>query len=162
MIRSTSTRRWSANQSLLRKTPPAGPSAMGRSRSARSPTTTTVFENPNDSPVDMWTMQAHRPQAHRTNNNRPEQNRNCVTYVVGQKCYLCRRLLTRIGRCAAGEGDYPRTHCLRRIPPPPPAPFRARRPPPPTGGGGKGIAPPPLPPPHFPGPPPPALRWPRL
>src|SRR5437588_10519020 len=94
MIRSTSTRRWSANQSLLRKTPPAGPSAMGRSRSARSPTTTTVFENPNDSPVDMWTMQAHRPQAHRTNNNRPEQNRNCVTYVVGQKCYLCRRLLS--------------------------------------------------------------------
>src|SRR5947209_5985258 len=122
MMRSTSTRRWSANQSLLRKTPPAGPSAMGRSRSARSPTTTTVFENPNDSPVDIWTMQAHRPQAHRTNNNRPEQNRNCVTYVVGQKCYLCRRLLTRIGRCAAGEGDYPRTHLADSPPSPQPSP----------------------------------------
>jgi hypothetical protein len=62
--------------------------------SARSPIKTTAYENPNTTPVDMWTMQTRRPQAHRSNNNRPERNQNCVTYVVGLNCYLCPRLLT--------------------------------------------------------------------
>lgn len=35
------------------------------------------------------------PRVHSpNNNNRPERNENCVTYVVGLKCYPCRRLLT--------------------------------------------------------------------
>ena len=66
----------------------------------------TTFENLNTAPVDVWTTQERCPQAHRSNNNRPEQNRNCVTYVVGLNCYLCRRLLNRILRCDPGEGTF--------------------------------------------------------
>jgi Integrase core domain len=76
------------------RTTPAGPSAMARSCSARSPIKTTAYENPNTTPVNMWTMQTRRPQGHSSNNNRPERNQNCVTYVVGLNCYLCPRLLT--------------------------------------------------------------------
>jgi hypothetical protein len=41
-------------------------------------------------------MQGHRPHAHRRNKSRPERNENCVTYVIGQNCYLCPRLLSLI------------------------------------------------------------------
>src|SRR5206468_8518531 len=85
-----------------RTTPPAGPSAMARSCSARSPITTTACANPNTGPVDAWTTQVRCPQAHRISNNRPERNENCVTYVVGLNCYLCPRLLKPK---ASGEGD---------------------------------------------------------
>src|SRR5207245_5328628 len=34
------------------------------------------------------------PRVHSPSNNRPERNENCVTHVVGLKCYPCRRLLT--------------------------------------------------------------------
>src|SRR5258708_22335630 len=93
--RFTSTKPWLVSRSVFVRAPPAGPSAMARSCSARSPTKATACANPNTSPVDMWTMQTHRPQAHRTNNNRPERNRNCVTYVAGLNCYPCCRLLKK-------------------------------------------------------------------
>jgi hypothetical protein len=67
--------------------------SYGRSRSVPSAIKTTAYENPNITAVDMWTMPAHRPHAHRTHNNSHERNQNCVTYVVGQNCYLCPRLL---------------------------------------------------------------------
>jgi hypothetical protein len=44
---------------------------------------------------------AHR--VHSLNNNRPERNQNCVTYVVGQNCYLCCRLL----KVRLAREDYP-------------------------------------------------------
>ena len=52
------------------------------------------LNKPKRKPVDLWTTRrgvAHK--AHRPSNNRPERNENCVTHVVGQNCYPCRRLL---------------------------------------------------------------------
>src|SRR5438034_7540565 len=50
-------------------------------------------ENQSASAVDLGTTLRVVPRAHSPSNNRPERNENCVTYVVGLKCYLCRRLL---------------------------------------------------------------------
>src|ERR1700687_1875701 len=80
---------------------PVGRSATARSCSARSPAKTTACENPSVKPVDLWTMQEHRPQGPQAQNSRPERNENCVTYVVGLNCYLCRRLQTcQEGMCS--------------------------------------------------------------
>src|SRR5436190_1268715 len=58
-----------------------------------------VCANRKSQPVDMWTTQVRCPHAHRLNNNRSktraEKKEKCVTHVVGQKCYPCRRLHTR-------------------------------------------------------------------
>src|SRR5258705_1314879 len=64
----------------------------------------TICESPNVKPVDVRTTQARCPQAHRRNNNRPEQNKKCVTHVAGQNCYPCPRLLTTVQRILMGEG----------------------------------------------------------
>jgi hypothetical protein len=42
----------------------------------------------------LWTTLGVAHRVHTLNNNRPEQNENCVTHVPGQICYLCPRLLT--------------------------------------------------------------------
>src|SRR5258705_13224588 len=64
-----------------------------RSSSVSLPIAVTICESPNVKPVDVRTTQARCPQAHRRNNNRPEQNKKCVTHVAGQNCYPCPRLL---------------------------------------------------------------------
>src|SRR4030088_383515 len=68
---------------------------MARSCLAPSPIRTTASANPNAPAVDLWTTLRVAHRVHRRNNNRPERNENCVTHVVGQNCYLCRRLLRR-------------------------------------------------------------------
>src|ERR1700678_2217835 len=93
IARSTSTRPWSVSRSVLSRTPSAGSLVMARSCSAPSPTKTTACENPNALAVDLGTTLRVAHRAHSLNNNRPEQNQNCVTYVVGLNCYLCPRLL---------------------------------------------------------------------
>src|ERR1700731_1556797 len=82
----------------------AGASTTGRSHSESSRIVTTVCASPSG-PVDVWRTQGGSPQVHRPNSSknrsnnrnskrsRPEQNEKCVTYVAGQKCYRCRRLL---------------------------------------------------------------------
>src|SRR5689334_4829914 len=85
-----------------------GPSAMARSCSARSAIALTDCVSPKASEraVDLWTTPSVAHKVHSPNNNRPERNENCVTHVVGQKCYLCLRLL-RVGvsraRCLWGS-----------------------------------------------------------
>src|SRR6266576_3240590 len=54
-----------------------------RSSSVSLPIAVTICESPNVKPVDVRTTQARCPQAHRRNNNRPEQNKKCVTHVPG-------------------------------------------------------------------------------
>src|ERR1700722_19609711 len=86
-----------------------GASTTGRSTSESSRTATTVCVSPRR-PVDVWRTQGGSPQVHRPKNSnknrknnsndkssRPEQNEKCVTYVAGQKCYLCFRLLRECG-----------------------------------------------------------------
>src|SRR5690242_7768842 len=72
-----------------------GRQATARSRSARSVTALTAYASPNARAVDLRTTLcvAHRVHSPNNNNNRPERNENCVTHVVGQKCYPCSRLL---------------------------------------------------------------------
>src|SRR5260370_40478451 len=67
---------------------------MDRSPSEPLHIAATGYANPNGKAVDLWTTPrgvAHR--VHSLSNNRPERSENCVTHVVGQKCYLCRGLL---------------------------------------------------------------------
>ena len=91
--RSISTKPWWVSRSASVRTLPAGPSAMARSCSARSPIKMTICENPNAPAVDLWTTLCVAHRVHSLNNSRPERNKNCVTHVVGQICYLCLRLL---------------------------------------------------------------------
>src|SRR5437899_3355826 len=78
---STSTRPWWVSRlAWLKLRVAVGPSATARSCSAPSPIGPMNCEN------------------HSPSNNRPERNENCVTHVVGLKCYLCRRLLTPSAR----------------------------------------------------------------
>src|SRR5258707_14195632 len=75
-----------------------------RSSSVSLPIAVTICESPNVKPVDVRTTQARCPQAHRrSNNNRPEQNKKCVTHVAGQNCYPCPRLLKPSQRSEDGE-----------------------------------------------------------
>src|SRR5689334_17264821 len=70
-----------------------GRQATARSRSARSVTALTAYASPNARAVDLRTTLCVAHRVHSPNNNRPERNENCVTHVVGQKCYPCSRLL---------------------------------------------------------------------
>src|SRR5215212_2733598 len=63
-----------------------------RSCSAPSPIGATNYENQRRA-VDLGTTLRVAPRVHSPNNNKPERNENCVTHVVGLKCYLCHRLL---------------------------------------------------------------------
>src|SRR5216117_2385198 len=98
---STSTRPWWVSRlAWLKLRTAVGPSATARSCSAPSPIGPMNCENQSARAVDLGTTLRVVPQAHSPSNNRPERNENCVTYVVGLKCYLCRRLLK--GRSIAG------------------------------------------------------------
>ena len=92
---STSIARSPASRSASPRTPTAGRSASARSFSARSPMAAIACASPNPPAVDLWTTLrvAHRVHSLSSSNIRPERNRNCVTHVVGQICYLCFRLL---------------------------------------------------------------------
>src|SRR5437667_8509690 len=62
-------------------------------------------ENQSARAVDLGTTLRVGPRVHSpSSNNRPERNENCVTHVVGLKCYLCRRLL-RSPASSGGEPD---------------------------------------------------------
>src|SRR5712691_9886320 len=80
----------------------AGSCASARSSSASSTIAASACKNPSPRPVDLWITLAGYPQPHRPNShhNRDERNRKTVTHLVGQTCYLCRRLLR-------GEGPAP-------------------------------------------------------
>src|SRR2546428_3501004 len=92
---STSTRPWWVSRlAWLKLRTAVGPSATARSCSAPSPIGPMNCENQSAGAVDLGTTLRVVPKAHSPSNNRPERNENCVTYVVGLKCYLCRRLLT--------------------------------------------------------------------
>src|SRR5205807_10555043 len=65
-----------------------------RSCSAPSPIELTSYENQSARAVDLGTTWRVAPRVHSPSNNRPERNENCVTHVVGLKCYPCRRLLS--------------------------------------------------------------------
>ncbi len=92
---STSIARSPASRSASPRTPTAGRSASARSFSARSPMAAIACASPNPPAVDLWTTLrvAHRVHSLSSSNIRPERNRNCVTHVIGQICYLCFRLL---------------------------------------------------------------------
>src|SRR5438034_4404238 len=101
---STSTRPWWVSRlAWLKLRTAVGPSATARSRSAPSPIGPMNCENQSARAVDLGTTLRVAPRAHSPSNNRPERNENCVTYVVGLKCYLCRRLLT-LAASAASRG----------------------------------------------------------
>src|SRR6185437_10839897 len=91
---STSMQPWPASQSVWLNLRVAGPSATVRSCSVPSPTEAMNYENQSARAVDLGTTLRVAPRVHSPSKNRPERNENCVTHVVGLKCYLCRRLLT--------------------------------------------------------------------
>src|SRR5438128_2207876 len=93
-------------------------------------------ENQSARAVDLGPTLRVVPRAHSPSNNRPERNENCVTYVVGLKCYLCRRLLRSNERSSfeTGEGFSPQTltPCTETDPSsgglrPPPSPTRGHK-----------------------------------
>src|SRR5690349_22312177 len=98
-----------------------GRQATARSRSARSVTALTAYASPNARAVDLRTTLCVAHRVHSPNNNRPERNENCVTHVVGQKCYPCSRLLK------VGSQDSAR----RVVPPSPTLPRKGGGSPPP-------------------------------
>src|SRR5580692_7001969 len=76
----------------------AGAPTTARSHLASSRIAAIASANPNKVPVDLWTTKSVAHKAHRHSNsssNQDEQNEKSVTYVAGQKCYPCPRLLTR-------------------------------------------------------------------
>src|SRR5262249_46304918 len=97
-----------ASRSVWPKISKAGRLATDRSCSARLRIAATGYANPNARAVDLRTTLRVALRAHSPRNNRPERNENCVTYVVGQICYLfCRVLkLTHLQRrCGAHRCD---------------------------------------------------------
>src|SRR5438552_16565407 len=71
-------------------------------------------ENQSARAVDLGTTLRVAPRVHSpSSNNRPERNENCVTHVVGLKCYLCRRLLTGACHEFAWVRGWPCKHAAR-------------------------------------------------
>src|SRR5215217_515470 len=93
---STSTRPWQVSRLVwLNLRTAVGLSATVRSCSAPSPIGPINCENQSARAVDLGTTLRVAPRVHSPNNNKPERNENCVTHVVGLKCYPCRRLLKK-------------------------------------------------------------------
>src|SRR5437899_11072619 len=116
---STSTRPWWVSRlAWLKLRTAVGPSATARSCSAPSPIGPMNCENQSARAVDLGTTLRAAPRAHSlSSNNRPERNENCVTHVVGLKCYLCRRLL-KLAHLLRRRGRHRRDavlHCVLHL-----------------------------------------------
>src|SRR4051812_39289214 len=74
------------------------------------------YESRSARAVDLGTTLRIAPRVHSSSKNRPERNKNCVTHVVGLKCYLCCRLLnqSREARLRRVRGLSPRREPLIR------------------------------------------------